>query len=109
MDQKFFAYRAHGDRAGTGEMTMNTDPNCGADPHLHAAGDVLAFDSEEARDEYVAQGVVITHRGGGRDRRFHWVSAITAEEGQDWQDRCAAGPHCIHKGQAQRGEVRIHE
>ena len=107
--EKFYAYRAHGDQAGTGEMTMNSDPNVGEYPYLHSAGDLIAFDSEEERDEYVAQEVVITHRGGGRDRRFHWVSKVTAEEAHDFQERCAARPHCIHKGQVMRGQVRIHE
>ena len=109
MDQKFYAYRAHGDQAGTGEVTMNTDPNTGDDRFLHAAGDVLVFDTEEERDTYVTQEVVITHLGGGRDRKFHWVSKITAEEGLDHLERCAASPHCIHKGQVDRGETRIPE
>ena len=90
-------------------MTMNTDPNCGEYPYLHSAGDVIPFDSADERDAYVAQEVVITHLGGGRGRKYHWVTAITAEEGMDWQERCAAGSYCIHKGQEMRGQVRIHE
>ena len=109
MNQQHYAYRAHGDCVGTAEMTMNTDPGTGEYPFLHPAGHVLAFDSEEARDAYVAQEVVITHRGGGRDRRFHWVSKVTAEDELDFQERCAASPHCIHKGQEMRGQARIHE
>ena len=98
MDQDlFYAYRSHGDRAGTGEMTMNSDPNTGEYPYLHATGEVISFDSEEERDAYVAQGEVITHRGGGRDRRFHWVSKVTAADGLDHLARCAASPHCIHR------------
>jgi hypothetical protein len=107
--EQFFAYRSYGDRAGTGEMTMNSDPNTGEYPYLHSAGDVIAFDSEEERDEYVAQEVVITHLGGGRNRKVHWVSKITAEEGRAFQEMCAERPHCIHKGQVRRGQVRIHE
>ena len=109
MDQQYYAYRSYGDRAGTAERTMDTDPNTGEYPYLHSAGEIIAFDSEEERDAYVAQKVVITHLGGGRDRKFHWGSKIIAEQGRDFQERCAARPHCIHKGHAMRGQVRIHE
>ena len=111
MDQtSFYAYRAYGDRAHKGEMTMSSDPHTGDDQYLHAAGDVLVFPSEEERDAYVAQAVVITHLGGGgRDRRFHRVIKLSAEEGQAFQERCAASRICIHKSHLREGRVRIPE
>ena len=109
MDQKFYAYRSYGDHAGTSERTMNTDPNTGEYPHLHAAGDVIDFDSEEERDAYVERQVVITTLEGGHDRKFHWVTPITTENAQRSLEACATRPMCIHKGHVRQGRVRIPE
>ena len=68
----FYAYRAYGDRAGTAEMTMQPDPGTGDEPHIHPAGVVMSFESEEQRDAYIAQQVVATTLPDGRDRRWHW-------------------------------------
>ena len=50
----FYAYRAYGDPAGTAEMTMQSDPGTGDEPHIHPAGVVISFESEEQRDAYIA-------------------------------------------------------
>ena len=109
MDQKYHAYRSNGDRAGTSERTMNTDPSTGEYPHLHAAGDVIPFDSEEERDAYVERQVVITTLKGGHDRKFHWVTPITTEEAEKFAEACATPPMCIHKGHVHQRQVRIPE
>ena len=109
MDHQFYAYRSVGDHAGTGERTMDTDPATGEYPYLHAAGDVVRFDSEEERDAYVAERVMITTLGAGRDKRFHWVTALSPAAVQEFMDACATPPMCVHKGRASRGEVRIPE
>ena len=109
MDEQYFAYRAFGDRASTAEMTMNSDPGTGQVPYIHPVGDVITFDSPEMRDAYVAKRVVITTLEGGRDRKFHWVTAITAEEAEEFAAACAAGPTCLHQSNARAGRVRIPE
>ncbi len=102
-----YAYRSYGDQAGTGPMTMKSDPGTGEVETIHPAGTVMVFDSEEARDAYVAKKVVITTLEGGQDRKFHWVTAISAMEADDFSERCRADLLCIHKSGARRGEVRI--
>lgn len=107
MPAKYYAYRSHGDEAGTYQRTMRTDPNTGDVPNLHAAGDVIIFDSEEERDAYVARKVVKTTLEDGSHRRFHWVTAITTEEAEKYLAACAAVGMCIHKGYALQGLVRV--
>ncbi len=110
MDQPlFYAYRSYGDPAGARKMTISSDPNTGDDPHLHAAGDVIAFYSEGERDAYVARQVVVTTLEGGHHRRFHWVSPVTTEKARRFLEACAARPTCIHKTDVRRGQVRIPE
>ena len=109
MRREFYAYRAHGDEVGTSERTMATDPGTGEYPYLHAAGDVISFDSEEERDAYVARQVVTTTLEGGCHRRFHWVSSITPEEAAQFLEACATGRGCIHKSLIHLGRIRIPE
>ena len=105
----FYAYRAYGDRAGTAEMTMQPDPGTGDEPHIHPAGVVMSFESEEQRDAYIAQQVVATTLPDGRDRRWHWVTPITPEQAQRYFEDCQASPSCIHKSHERRGRVRMPE
>ena len=78
-------------------------------PHLHAAGTGVSFESEAARDNYVAQQVVTTTLPGGRARRWHWVTLITEEQAQHYFQACEASPSCIHKSHERTGRVRISE
>ena len=107
MSQEYYAYRSYGDRAGTSERTMDSDPNTGEYPHLHSAGDVISFDSEEARDTYVSQRVVITTLQDGRHPKYHSVTSITTEKGQEFLADCTASPTCIHKSDMRQGSVRL--
>ena len=108
MDQhQYHAYRACGDPAGTAPMTMDADSITGEHPHLHAAGVVISFESAAHRDTYIGQQVVTTTVPGGRDRRWHWVTAITAEQAQRFFEACAASPSCIHKSHERTGRVRM--
>ena len=58
-DVLYYAYRSQRDD-NLRNTTMGADPGTGDDHHIHAAGDVISFSSEEARDEYVKSGVVST-------------------------------------------------
>ena len=101
-----YAYRTYGDGPPQ-DATMRTDPTTGEYPDIHPAGDVFAFDSEGARDEYIGDGYVSTTLPDGRMPKIHAVHAITAEEGTWFLDRCAAPMMCLHTSQAERGAQRV--
>ena len=42
----YFAYRCHGDEYQQ-KGSMENDPGTGDDYHIHAAGDVISFDSRK--------------------------------------------------------------
>ena len=108
MDQTLYhAYRAYGDSAGPGEMTMEADSRTGEVPHLHASRVVIAFESEDIRDAYVRQQVVTTTLPSGQNRRWHWVTPITAEQAQRYFRDCEASPSYLHKSHQRTGRVRI--
>ena len=108
MDQhQYHAYRAYGDPTGTGPITMEFDSVTGEIPHVHAAGVVISFESEEHCDTYIRQKVVTTILPDGRARRWHWVSPITSERARRFFEACESSPSCIHKSHARTGRVRM--
>ena len=100
----YHCYRACGDPTVPGPMTMESDPKTGEVPHLHPAGVVISFESEEARDNYVAQQVVTTTLPDGRAR--HSLTAIIAEQARQFLEACAALSSCLHKSHERTGRVR---
>ena len=85
MEQSLYhCYRAYGDAADTDPMTIASDPTTGEAPHLHASGTVVSFESEAARENYVAQQVMNTTLPDGRARPR--VTVITTEEARQFFD-----------------------
>ena len=105
-DVIYYAYRTFRD-VNLDDTRMGADPNTGDFNHLHAAGDVISFDSEEDRDEYIKRGYVYTTLPDGRVPKTHGVHVITTEEAVDFLESCAASKGCIHRGFARKGTTRI--
>ena len=105
-DVLYYAYRSQRDD-NLRNTTMGADPGTGDGHYIHAAGDVISFSSEEARDEYVKSGVVSTTLPDGTLLRTHAVHAITTERALEFEARCASSKGCIHKSHASMGTERV--
>ena len=102
----YFAYRCYGD-VYIQSRSIEEDPGTGDNYHIHPAGDMISFDSEETRDEYVNKGVVSTTLPDGTHLKHHVVHAITTEDALELQERCASSKGCIHKAHTSMGTKRI--